>query len=142
MKADGDLPGCTFEADSFDNPLNRGDPLHGIELLPFDGSQLLCLNLGENRIFNVASGERFGRTYGPALPLRIEANIIRISAVELSRIGIHHSCTAGFAIEQPAQQGVMLVSLSAGGKRRRVLQERLYPFPRSNVDDGAVFSGI
>jgi hypothetical protein len=41
MKADGDSPGCAFEANSFDNPLNRGDALHGIELLPFDGSQLL-----------------------------------------------------------------------------------------------------
>jgi hypothetical protein len=103
MKADADLPSCAFEADSFDNPLNCGHPLHGIELLPFDGSQLLCLDVGEDRIFNVTSGERFGRTYGPALPLRIQANVIRIAAIDLSRIGINHPCTAGFAIEQPAQ---------------------------------------
>src|ERR1019366_3613996 len=103
MKADGDLPGCSFETNSFDNPLNRGDPLHGIELLPFDRSELLCLDLGEDRIFDVASGERFGRTYCPALPLRIEANIIRILAVALTGIGIDHPCFPGFAIEQPAQ---------------------------------------
>ena len=48
MKADGNLPGCAFETDSFDNPLNSGDPLHGIELFPFDGSQLLCLDVGED----------------------------------------------------------------------------------------------
>jgi hypothetical protein len=69
----------------------------------------------------VASGERFGRTNGPALPLRIQANIIRILAVALTGIGIDHPCFAGFAIEQPAQQSVVLVSRSAGGKRRRML---------------------
>ena len=90
----------------------------------------------------MTSGERFGRTYGPAFPLRIEANIIRIAAVELSRIGIHHPCTTGFAIEQPAQQGIVLVAPSAGGKRRRMLYECLYAFPRANVHDGAVFTGI
>src|ERR1019366_5848840 len=76
------------------------------------------------------------------LPLRIQANVIRISAVELSRIGINHPSTAGFAIEQPAQHGVVLVSRSARGKRRRMPEECLYAFPRSNVNDGAVFTGI
>ena len=145
MEPDGDLPGGAVVADPLDDGLYRLDLPGAIHLFPLGGIEDSALRFPDppqDRFLDGARRKRFSGTHRPALALRVQADIIRILAVVLPRIRIHHPRRAGFAIEQSAQQRQMFVPRSAARKCRGMRDQILHAFPGAGRENGGVFARI
>src|SRR5450759_1695563 len=133
MEPDGDLPRGPVVADPLDDRLDRlhlPGTIHLFPLRVIQDSALRFPDPSQDRFLDRACGKRFTRTHGPALALRVQAHIVRILAILLPRIRVHHSSPAGIAIEQSIQQSQVLIPQPAA-RTRSLSDQILHPFPRA-----------
>src|SRR4051794_36547903 len=145
MEPDGDLPRGAVVADALDDGLyglNLPGAIHLFPLATIQDSALRFPDPSQDRFLDRACGKRFTGTQGPALALSVQAHIVRILAILLPRIRVHHSSPAGIAIEQSVQQRQVLIPQPAARTGRFLSDPILHPVPQTGRENGGVLAGV